>query len=244
MRNQLVEKEQDILWMFYKSAYDAYQSEVVKCGKLYNRYKNDYLKSNSYTNRLDIAGKNEHAKNLGIMYELLNGRADLVEKYFIRPTFKIDDYLAMQHELDTAEMISCYNDLTDSKNASTSERNFQCYFTSLQLNLLTQYVNELHLFSSDVTNEKMRQLFSGKLCLPLKSANNRIVAFFFDALCSQNLICKQWQEVIDRNSLILSSADSRPLNSTKISSALNMAKQDNRSIYETIKKSVQHIAMN
>ena len=56
-RNQLVEKEQDSLWVFYKSAYNAYQSEVVKCGKFYNRYKNDYLKSHTYTDRTDAAGK-------------------------------------------------------------------------------------------------------------------------------------------------------------------------------------------
>lgn len=192
---------------------------------------------------MDAAGKNEHIKNLGIMCELLNDRADLVDKYFIQPTFEIDDYLAMQHELDTAEMLSCYNDLTDHKSTSASERNFQCYFTSLQLDLLTQYVNDLHLFSSDVTNEEIRQLFSGKLCRPLKSTNNRMVAFFFDALCGQSLICKQWQGVISRNNLILSSADGRPLSNTKISSALNMAKQDDRSIYEAIKKSVQDIAM-
>lgn len=242
MRNQLPEKELDALWEFYKSAYDTYQFEVVKCGKLYNRYKNDFLKSHTYTNRVDTAGKNEHIKNLGIMCELLNDRQDLVEKYFIRPKFEFNDQTAMQHELDTTAVVFSYNDLPYQKDVFVSERNFQCYFTSLQLNLLTQSVNELHLFSSNVTNEEMRQLFSGKLCCPLKSTNNRIVAFFFDALCSQNLICKQWQEVIDRNNLILSSADGRPLNCTKISSALNMAKQDNRSIYVMIKKSVQHIA--
>ena len=200
------------------------------------------MKSHTYTDRTDAAGKNEHTKNLGIMCELLNDRADLVEKYFVLPTFEIDDYLAMQLELDTAEVLSCYNDLIDHKNSFVSERNFQCYFTSLQLDLLTQYVNELHLFFSDVTNEEMRQLFSGKLFRPLKSTNNRRVAIVIDALCSQNLICKQWQKVIDRNNLILSSADGRPLNSSKISSALSVAKQDNRSIYVTIKKSVQHIA--
>ena len=111
------------------------------------------MKSHTYTDRTDAAGKNEHTKNLGIMCELLNDRADLVEKYFVLPTFEIDDYLAMQLELDTAEVLSCYNDLIDHKNSFVSERNFQCYFTSLQLDLLTEYVNELHLSFSDVTNE-------------------------------------------------------------------------------------------
>lgn len=243
LRNQLTDKEQDDLWMFYKLAYNTYQFEVVKCGKLYSRYKNDFLKSHTYTNRVDVAGKNEHTKNLGIMCELLNNRQDLVDKYFIRPAFEFADYLTIQHELDTTEVSSDYNNLPYRKNVIVSERNFQCCFTTLQLNILTQYVNELHLFSTDVTNEEIKQLFVGKLCYPLRSANNRIVAFFFDALCSQNLICKQWQNVIDRNNLILSSASGRPLNSSKISSALNMAKQDNRSVYDIIKKYVQHIAI-
>lgn len=218
----------------------------MKCKKLYNRYKNDYLKNHTYTDRMDVAGKNEHTKNLGIMCELLNDRQDLVEKYFIRPTFEANDQISMQHELDTTEASSYGSDLRPKEedySKNTKQRNFQCCFSSLQIELLTKCVNELHLFSSDVTNEEMRQLFIGKLCRSLKSANNRIVAFFFDALCSQNLICKQWQKVIDRNKLILSSADGRPLSNTKISSALNMAKLDDRSIYEVIKRSVKHIAM-
>lgn len=239
----MIEKKQNGLWRFYKSAYDIYQAEVVKCGKLYNRYKNDYLKSHTYTDRLDAAGKNEHTKNLAIMCELLNDRQELVEKYFIRPTFELADYLAIQHELDTTEISFGYNNLPYRKNVAVLERNFQCNFTILQLELLTQYINELHLFYNDVTNEEIKQLFIGKLRYPLRSANNRIVAFFFDALCSQNLICKQWQNVIDQNNLILSSADGRPLSYTKISSALNVAKQDNRSVYDIIKKYVQHIAI-
>ena len=36
--------------------------------------------------------------------ELLENRLDLIEKYFVRPSFEHKDYLAMQHELDTTEV--------------------------------------------------------------------------------------------------------------------------------------------
>jgi hypothetical protein len=63
-----------------------------------------------------------------------------------------------------------------------------------------------------------------------------------DMLCSKNLICKQWQSVIAKHKLILSSSTDKPLTTTKLSSATSDAKSTNASIYEAIRKKVQEIA--
>lgn len=110
------------------------------------------------------------------------------------------------------------------------------------MNLIARHANEVHLFSADVSEEDMRKLFSCQVCKQLKARSNRRVAFFFDMLCSKNLICKQWQSVIAKHKLILSSSTDKPLTTTKLSSATSDAKSTNASIYEAIRKKVQEIA--
>ena len=80
------DKERGELWVFYRTAHELYQSEVIGYGKLYERYVTDFLNSHTYTDRVDAAGMNEHKKNFHIMEELLTVREDLVQKYFTKKT--------------------------------------------------------------------------------------------------------------------------------------------------------------
>ena len=99
----VAKSEQASLWTLYLTAYRLYQREVIEQKKLYKRFKDDFINGNTYPKRCDVDGLNEHNKNLGILRELLENRLDLIEKYFVRPSFEHKDYLAMQHELDTTE---------------------------------------------------------------------------------------------------------------------------------------------
>lgn len=72
------------LWLFFKEAHERYQTEVIGCGKLYHRYKKDFLNSHSYTDCQYAAGKNEHKKNFYIMEEFLEEREDLVVMFFTK----------------------------------------------------------------------------------------------------------------------------------------------------------------
>ena len=62
------------------------------------------------------------------------------------------------------------------------------------------------------------------------------------ALCEHKLITTRWQHVIDKNGLILSSAKNVLLNNSKLSTALNEAKQHGGCAYRTIELHVQEIA--
>jgi hypothetical protein len=89
--------------MFYKTAHELYQSEVVGDHKLYNRYVNDVLNSHTHTDCVDTAGMNEHKKNFHIMEELLTIRKDLVQKYFAKEKLCDSDYSIMHQEFNTTQ---------------------------------------------------------------------------------------------------------------------------------------------
>lgn len=236
------------LWMFYKAAHELYQSEVIGDRKLYNRYVQDFLNSHMYTDSVDAVGMNEHKKNFHIMEELLTIRKDLIQKYFAKKKLCNSDYSIMHQEFNTTQPpsnseIPIVSDPLPI--AFISKPNFQCYFNPVQIRLLTESVNKAHLFSSDMTEVEIKALFACCLERPLKSACNRRVSFFFDSLCKYKLISTRWQQVIDKNEFVLSSVGKNVLlNSTKLSTALNEAKQNNGSVYRSIEFMILGIAEN
>ncbi|MDL2303952.1 hypothetical protein LJC72_01245 [Bacteroides sp. OttesenSCG-928-D19] len=240
-------KEGDGLWMFYKTAHELYQSEVIGDGKLYHRYVSDFLNSHTYTDRVDAAGMNEHKKNFHIMEELLTVRLDLVQRCFIKKKLHYSDFLVMHHEFNTTQQSPNSEKsivLGSFPAISASNPDFQCCFNSVQISLITNIANQVHLFSPDVSETEVKALFACCLEHPLKSACNRRIAFFFDALCEYKLISTRWQHVIDKNGLTLSSAKNILLNNSKLSTALNEAKQNDGCVYRTIELRVQEISAN
>lgn len=239
------EEKTNGLLLFYKVAYELYQYEVIRGGKLYNRYVSDFLNSHTYTDRVDAIGKNEHKKNFHIMEELLTIRKDLVHKYFAKGKLCDSDFLIMHREFNTTQQFSNF-DISNTSGSiqvvDTPKLDFQCCFNSIQIRLITHSFNEVHLFTSNVSEAEVKALFACSLKYPLKSACNRRVALFFDVLCEHKLISTRWQHIIDKNELILSSAKNTHLNSSKLSTALNEAKQRGGCIYRTIELYVQRIA--
>lgn len=237
-------KEGDELWILYKVAHKLYRFEVIESGKLYNRYVSDFLNIHTYTDRIDTAGMNEHKRNFHIMEELLTIRKDLVQKYFAKEKLCDSDYIIMHQEFNTTQQLSNLEvpiDFGLHPAAYTFKPDFQCCFNSMQISLITHSVNEIHLFTPNVSEAEVKDLFACSLQNPLKSTCNRRVAFFFDALCEHKLISARWQHIIDKNGLILSSAKNTLLNSSKLSTALNEAKQNGGCIYRTIELYVQKI---
>lgn len=232
--------------MFYQTAHELYKSEVMGEKKLYDRYVKDFLNSHTYTDYVDAMRKNEHKKNFHIMEELLINRKDLVQKYFVREKLCDSDYSIMHHEFNTTQL-SSISEVSDTScsvpKACLSKVDFQCCFNSKQIKLITHCANKAHLFTLDVSEAEMKAFFACCLEHPLKSVCNRRVAFFFDALCEQKLISTRWQHVIDKNRLILSSSGKNVLlNSSKLSTALNEAKQNDGCVYRTIKLYIHIIA--
>ncbi len=213
--------DQASLWTLYQTAYRLYQKEVIEEKKLYKRFKDDFINGNTYPKRCDVDGLNEHKKNLGILKELLNNRHDLVEKYFVRPSFEYKDYLTMQHELDTTEVgYACTSEVTHLKPLTLDSNVSSEMFAGL-----AKVLNDTHVFTTRVTSEQVEAMLALKLSSPLKADVNRKVVTFFDALRSHNLIANNWQKMIADSGSFISSASNDPITYTSISTLLGATKQ-------------------
>ena len=184
---------------------------------------------------------NEHQKNWEILYELFEYRKDLVEKYFSKSTFSHNDFIAIQHELDTTEAPGT----TPPTNLASEEiipiKTFKSCMTDNQLKLLAKLFNEVHLFKSMVTQTDVKGLLNCTLSTPLSSSLNTKLVFLFDKLSYHNLICDTWQNVIEVTGVIVSSSGKR-LNHCDLSSTLNKVVNRETSEYISIKNSVEQIA--
>ena len=120
-------------------------------------------------------------------------------------------------------------------------KSFECYFNDGQMNLITECVNEAHLFDETVDVETMQSLFHGKLQKPLKSHNNRRIAFFFDKLCHYRLITGKWQNILEETGAIISPKGDRCLRDTDFSSALNRSKSHPDNVQLMIHEMVKRI---
>lgn len=211
----VAKSEQASLWTLYLTAYRLYQREVIEQKKLYKRFKDDFINGNTYPKRCDVDGLNEHNKNLGILRELLENRLDLIEKYFVRPSFEHKDYLAMQHELDTTEVGST----TISEAPHIKPLTLDSNVSSEMFEGLAKVLNDTHVFTTSVTVEQVEAMLALKLSSPLKADVNRKVVTFFDALRSHNLIANNWQKIIADSGFFISSATNSPITYTSVADA-------------------------
>ncbi|MCK9435920.1 MAG: hypothetical protein PHE35_06795 [Bacteroidales bacterium] len=95
---------------------------------------------------------------------------------------------------------------------------FEAQLNPAQIKLLAKCLNEVRMFPESITSEALENIFSCNLSQPLKARSNRLLAYFFSALDDRSLITRNWQSVIDKNRLFLSSK-SKPLKQSDLSTA-------------------------
>ena len=125
--------------------------------------------------------------------------------------------------------------------ALETKSTFETGFTLSQIELLTQCVNEARIFTESITTETFENILSCTLARPLKSRNNRLLVYFFSALDDRSLINRNWQIVIDKNRLFLSSGKNSPLTQTDLSSAKNELKDSSPKGSEIIDKYLKEL---
>lgn len=111
---------------------------------------------------------------------------------------------------------------------------FEAKLNPAQIELLTQCLNEVRMFSEPILSKTLEDIFSCTLSQPLKTRNNRLLVYFFSALDNRSLITRNWQLVIDKNHLFLSSRKGTPLTQTDLSSANLEIKESSPKHSETI----------
>ena len=96
---------------------------------------------------------------------------------------------------------------------------FECQLNPAQINLLTECLNDVRMFTKTITNKTLEDIFSCNLDQPIKTRNNRLLVYFFSALDDRSLITRNWQSVIDKNKLFLSSGKGILLKQSDLSTA-------------------------
>ena len=220
-----------------------YQSEVVTGGKLYKLFAMDFLNSHHHIDRRDAAGLNEHQKNLGILRRILFTRKDLLVRFSEAGTpddATLKDLLHLYYttEAPPGQEAGAAVSVPSKQNHSLS---LGCCLDDDQLSLIADCANEARVFVEVLDASILRSLLEGTLHQPLKSANNRLVAFFFDRLCHHRLILGRWEHLLEQAGSILGSRDGRPLKHGQYSSALSLAKSNPNSMQEVISQCVQAV---
>ena len=212
--------------MLHKKAYKKYRKEVVGEQKPYQRYVIDFCNENIFIHdgRDDITVEklNEKNKNYHIVTELLHERSDLAVKYFERESFSFKDFQELNKEFYTVQTtIETEEDknTTDAKKVLGKDNPFECKLDKKEIHLLTDCVNEAHIFSTEITPKILEDFLYCRLPGALKSTNNRLLAYFMMKLSINGYITYEWQSVIANNKLVLAPLKEKYLNTSDLSTA-------------------------
>ena len=99
---------------------------------------------------------------------------------------------------------------------------FEHSLNDQQIESLVDCVNEVRMFKGgEVTFEQLKAILDCQPKFPLRSSNNRLLAFLFDQLSNHSYISEKWQSAIYKNNLFLSPQKDSFVNQTDISTAVN-----------------------
>ena len=220
-----------------------YKSEVVTGGKLYKLFAEDFLNSHHHTDRRDAAGLNEHRKNLGILKGILFTRKDLLMRFSEVDTpddATLKDLLHLYYttEAPPGQEAGAAVSSTAVQNHSLS---LGCCLDDDQLSLIADCANEARVFVEVLDASILRSLLDGKLLVPLRSRNNRMLAYLFDQLCRHGLILPRWQNLLEQAGSILGPKGNKPLRHEQFSNALTHAKNTPNSMQKKIRECIQKV---
>ena len=226
------------LFRLVKQAQVSYKGEVVTREKSYRRYVLDFIHSKQFHDASDAWSKNEHQKNYYTVVDLLRNHEKLVRRYFEQETFEEinismllgDFYTADQQEVD----IPIKSDRTDSGNFELNDSNFS--FKPLldrhTLDLIVQLANEVSLFKEVLNADNVANRYASDTLQTVTSRNNTKLVLLLDKLASHDVISYNWQSVIAKKRLIISSSGKKCLNQHDMSSTLNRIKDISPNITE------------
>jgi len=108
---------------------------------------------------------------------------------------------------------------TTPKKIVGKENPFNCNLNKEAIRLLTDCVNETHIFTTEITPKILNDFLYCSLDGALKSNNNRLLAYFMTQLSLYKHITFEWQSVIANNKLVLAPMKEKYLNNSDLSTA-------------------------
>ena len=118
---------------------------------------------------------------------------------------------------------------------------FQSDFTEEQIEILTTCINEIQLFTTNISSNILKDFFACKLKGVLKSNNNRQLAYLMQSLNLKGFITDEWQSAIARNELVLGKRKDTSLTRTDLSTATDQINMKQPKGWETIDKYIKQL---
>ena len=118
---------------------------------------------------------------------------------------------------------------------------FQSDFTEEQIEILTTCINEIQLFTTNISSNILKDFFACKLKGVLKSNNNRQLAYLMQSLNLKGFITDEWQSAIARNELVLGKTKDTSLTRTDLSTATDQINMKQPKGWETIDKYIRQL---
>ena len=219
-----------------KQAQESYTAEVLTHQKSYRRYVLDFMHSKRYHDETDAWSKNEHLKNYYTIMDLLDSHEKLVRKYFEQAVFDDAQIAGLLNEFYTFDLPQ--TDTPEIVLESTpAPQTTPCIITKSALNrdtidLIVQLVNEVNLFREKLNADDVATRYETDTLQTVVSNNNTRLVLLLDKLASHDIIPYNWQSVIAKKKLIISSSGKKYLDQHDLSSTLNRIKDMQPSVSE------------
>lgn len=118
---------------------------------------------------------------------------------------------------------------------------FKSTLTPKEIKLLVECINEVQLFTTEVTFDILSNFFSCTLDGALKSNNTRLLTYLMSELGNRKYITYEWQSVIANNKLVLGKVKDKFLTRTDLSSANDRSKGVLPKGHEIIDKYIKQV---
>lgn len=225
------------LFTLLSEARVIYLQDVIKSGKRYDRYVDDFVHSHRYINCNNAVCRNCHEMNIHIV-KGLHDCAGLVRKYFTADSFSFEDCMRLKWKYNFYESSSPGSPGADNP-TRVPPLSFGCNFSREQMKDIVACATAFHLFCvSTLCIEDMEALFSCRENFSIRVNNVRHVAVMFDALLENRLIEPYWQSVLDKGRFLVSKDGRSYVSASSLSTALSIARIKKTAAANGIRKAI------
>lgn len=217
------------LFRLVKQAQESYSTEVLSGQKSYKRYVLDFIHSTQYHDETDAWSKNEHLKNYYTIVDLLSDHEKLVCRYFSQEVFDktsitnlLAEFYAFEQPRSAPTKIIPRSRITPKD--PTSDTPIGPLLDRDTIDLIVRLANEVILFKEKLDADDVATRYETDTLQPVVSNNNTRLVLLLDKLASHGIISYNWQSVIAKKKLIISSSGKKYLDQHDLSSTLNRIK--------------------
>lgn len=217
------------LFRLLKKAHHSYSEEVTTRLKSYRKFVSDFINSTLYHDDKDAWSRNEHRKNHCIVSGLLNDHEKLVREFFDCESMDEPRLAELLKAFYSSDLPRCRNSArpdaeTSGHGPTEPGRGPEFLLDRETVNLIARLANEVNLSKGTLDVEETVRAYERHEIRPIVSACNARLALVLDRLAAHNIIPYNWQTLIERAQVVISSTGRRFLTGHDLASALNRKK--------------------